>query len=352
MSAVNRRKEGRKLDLVHSDQETGKTGVAVHGTGSIGLRHLKLLHSAGVAPIYAIPVRKTRRAELEAVGFSTVAHTGELPEGVVASVVVATDTARHPEDACYALNAGYHVLVEKPVAVTAPEGRSICERASHLSRRAYVGCLLRFSESMNTFRDLLERIGRVHSVRIECQSYLPDWRPDRSYREAYSARADEGGVLRDLIHEIDYAGWIFGWPTAVQANLRNSGHLGIEAEEAVDLLWEGEGGCSVSISLDYLTRATRRRMYASGEHGEVEWNGIGGAVTLALAGEVRRSFNSAQTRDGELLAQDLAFIKACSGTPDPRLATCEDGLSALAICDAARRASVTRCEERVLYVSR
>ncbi len=37
------------------------------------------------------------------------------------------------------------------------------------------------------------------------QSWLPDWRPDRDYRESYSARLDEGGVLRDLVHEIDYA---------------------------------------------------------------------------------------------------------------------------------------------------
>ena len=337
--------------MEHVDQQNGGTGVAVLGTGSVGLKHLKQLRSAGVAPLYAIPVRGTRRVELEAAGFTTVAHMDDLSEGMVNSVVVATDTARHPDDACCALSAGYHVLVEKPIAVTAAEGIPICASASRSARKAYVGCLLRFSESMNSFRELMERIGRVHSVRIECQSYLPDWRPDRSYRNAYSARPDEGGVLRDLIHEIDYAGWIFGWPTAVQANLRNTGHLGIEAEEAVDLLWEGNEGSSVSISLDYLTRATRRRMYASGEYGEVEWNGVAGEVKLALAGEATRSFHSKQTRDDELLSQDLAFLTACSGSSDPKLATCEDGLSALAVCDAARKASATRCEERVSYGS-
>jgi predicted dehydrogenase len=49
------------------------------------------------------------------------------------------------------------------------------------------------------------------------------------------------------------------------------------------------------------------------------------------------------------LAQAYAFVKALLGKRDPRLATAEDGIKALAICDAARRASDRRCEESVEY---
>ncbi len=146
--------------------------------------------------------------------------------------IIATDTGRHALDGIEAAEWGLHLLVEKPLATDATEARRLCARAA-ASRKIFVGCVMRFSKSLNTFREMLNSIGRVNPVRIECQSYLPDWRPARDYRESYSARPDEGGVLRDLIYEIDYAGWLFGWPCALQAKVKNLGRLGINADEAV-----------------------------------------------------------------------------------------------------------------------
>ena len=222
-------------------------------------------------------------------------------------------------------------------------------RAKETGRILFVGCVMRFSDSLGRFPALLGKIGRIHSVRIECQSYLPDWRPNRHYLDCYSARADEGGVLRDLIHEIDYAGWIFGWPVALQANVKNLGRLGIEADEIAKLMWEGKGGVLVSLTLDYLTRPPRRCMTAMGEHGTLEWDGIEGTVALALAGAPLEVVRSSQTRQEAFLAQAAAFIGTQNGVCDPRLATGEEGVNALAICDAGRRASENRCEEVVIY---
>ena len=42
-------------------------------------------------------------------------------------------------------------------------------------------------------------------------SYLPGWRPGTDYRQSYSAqRRLGGGVLLDVIHEVDYAAWVLG----------------------------------------------------------------------------------------------------------------------------------------------
>ena len=121
-----------------------------------------------------------------------------------------------------------------------------------------MACALRFDSSLLLFRKHLTEIGRIRSVRIECQSFLPEWRPGTDYRNAYSARADEGGVLRDLIHEIDYAIWIFGLRPR-SCPLGKPGLLGIESDEFADILWEAPSGASVSIRLDYLTRIPRRK---------------------------------------------------------------------------------------------
>ena len=195
------------------------------------------------------------------------------------------------------------------------------------------------------------QLGQIHLVRIECQSYLPDWRPTRPYQESYSAKKDEGGVLRDLIHEVDYATWLFGWPTAVQARLRNLGRLGIDAEETAELFWEGDNGCLISMNLDYLSRPARRKMQAMGEHGTLTWDGIAKTVRLALVGEKEQCFHFDQTVDEMYLAQDIAFLNVDDNDAlDIRLATGPDGIKALALCDAARLASKTRREEQVSYL--
>jgi predicted dehydrogenase len=155
--------------------------------------------------------------------------------------------------------------------------------------------------------------------------------------------------LRDLIHEIDYAGWIFGWPKTVQACVRNLSRLGIDTDEVAELLWETAAGCTVSVGLDYLSRPSRRRMRVAGELGMLEWDGIEGTVTLALPDVPVRVERSYQTLDGMFLEQARAFIGVSRGIYDPRLATDEDGVKALAVCDAGRRASENRREELVKY---
>ncbi|MBI3456371.1 MAG: Gfo/Idh/MocA family oxidoreductase [Candidatus Rokubacteria bacterium] len=323
--------------------------VAVLGTGSIGGAHLRALsQEASVRPV-AVPVRRTRLAELAAAGFGVAEDLAEAARQGATAAVIATDSGRHLGDALEAMACGLDLLVEKPLAVDAEEARQLCARAEALSRHVFVGCTLRFSESLGRFREWLPRVGRVHAVRIECRSFLPSWRPGRPYQASYSSRRGEGGVLRDLIHEIDYAGWLFGWPAAVHARLSNLGRLGIDAEELAELTWEDRYGGVVSVGLDYLTAPTRRRMQAFGERGMLEWDGVEQAVRLSLAGRPEERVASPQAREAMLQAQDLAALRAWRGEPDARLASGEDGWRALAVCDAARRSSETGREEPVAY---
>src|SRR3990172_5446443 len=250
------------------------------GTGSVGMRHLRALTKIlAVCPI-AVPRREERSQEMEKAGFVVARDIGLAVEMGAKFCIVATDTGRHVEDSIAALECGLDVLVEKPLAPDAKQARVLNDRASQASRKLFVGCVMRFSESLNQFRKLLARIGQLHSVRVECQSYLPDWRPQRPYRDSYSARQVEGGVLLDLVHEVDYAGWLFGWPNAVQARLSNLGRLNIGNCEMAELSWQTPKGCLVSIALDYLTRPPHRSMRAFGEKGNIAWDWYSGKVEL------------------------------------------------------------------------
>lgn len=292
-----------------------------------------------------MPARASRRAELQAAGWDCAADLREARELGARAAVIATNTGRHEADALEALSLGLDVLVEKPLAVDSAASRRIASAAAASGRKAFVGCVLRFSPSLLEFRGRLPAFGPVTSVDIVCRSYLPDWRPGRDYRESYSARADEGGVLRDLIHEIDYAGWLFGWPRSVLGLVERTGSLGIESDDRASLEWTAPGGARVKIALDYLTRSPSRRISAVGPAGELVWDKIAGAVETRRSGAAVERAVFDEDAAGRFTAQAAAFLSAVSGGGAGVLATLEDGVRALTICDAARRATATRREE-------
>jgi len=328
-------------------QARAKVPTAVLGTGSIGARHLRVLRDLVGAPVSAVPVRASRRWELEDQRFKVCSTLEEAVAGGARAVVVATDTARHMADLGAALKLGCCVLVEKPLSPMASGLAELARSINGTNQRVYIACDLRFDASLLHFRQRLPEIGKAHSVRIECQSYLPDWRPGRDYRQSYSAREAEGGVLLDLIHEIDYAVWLFGPPSQVFARLANFGRLGIAAEESADLYWQAPGGTAVSIRLDYLTPSTHRNMSVYGEWGEIEWDGVAQSVSLCCRDSMeRRDFPEGP--DATMRDQDAAFLEAASGGDADTLTTFAEGALAVSICDAARRSSMSGKFEAVV----
>ena len=313
--------------------------VVVCGTGSIGFRHLRVLRdSLQVRPV-ALPTRSSRISELGSKGYDAVSSWENVAIDKPWFAVIATDTGRHLTDATKALELGADVLIEKPISSSTEGLRELKELAERVRRRVFVACNLRFDAGLKLFRRHLPEIGRVQSVRIECQSFLPDWRPETDYRRSYSARAEEGGVLRDLIHEIDYALWLFGTPQKLFAKLKNTGALEIASDESADILWESPSGTTVSIRLDYLARVARRKMHAYGELGELEWDYIEKWVSLKQPGKAVQTWAINQERDEMMRDQLAAFVGSAGADLESSLATLEEGATAIAICDTARRSS-------------
>ena len=191
--------------MVNLDLSRNPLKIAVFGTGSIGTQHLSALQKIpGIEPI-AVPKRVERVQQILGQGYQAVSSLNEVLQMGARVGIIATDTGKHLADGLAALDSGLHILVEKPLSTNALEGMKICLAAKRANRKLFVGCLLRFSRSLNEFRKRLIYLGKIHCVQIECQSYLPDWRAERGYRDSYSSRSIEGGALRDLLHEIDYA---------------------------------------------------------------------------------------------------------------------------------------------------
>lgn len=320
--------------------------ASVIGTGSIGYRHMQVLRSLGV-PVIAVPIREGRRLDLESDGWPVAGSLSEARQAGATFAVIATDTRRHVADAEEALRAGLHVLVEKPMAVSASEAKHLPRLAAERSLGLFIGCNLRFNPGLATLRQRLGEIGAVHAARIECRSYLPDWRPNRDYRESYSACADEGGVLRDLIHEIDYALWLFGVPERVCGTFQNFSRLGIQSEEAAEGQWVSSSGALVSIGLDYLSRHATRFVRAYGDKGEIAYDFSAQRLSLQKQGAQPQETIFASDSNGTYVLQIKEFLNIVSGGSPSYIASAEEGVNGLAVCDAWRRSAMTHRAEQV-----
>lgn len=330
--------------------------VLVRGTGSIGARHLRVLHAMGVTELFAWPVRPgTTLAHRTDIPDSTQLVDG-YPPGQLDLVVIATDTRRHVADTLEALEQSpAAVLLEKPVAPTAAAAAEILSHP--LAGIISVSAPLRFHQGFALTADVLPRLGPATSAQVFSQSWLPSWRPGRDYRDSYSARKVDGGALRDLVHDIDYPVVLFGAPDQLSAKL-GYGVLGIEAEEAADILWET--GPMVHLRLDYVTPVKTRTLRIATERGAITWDVVRNQVTLQWpdtatgnGGASTVAFPADANVDSVLARQSMAVLERSGrlashwmGIFQP--ATLHDGVLAIAICDAARASSNSLQTEKVM----
>ena len=320
--------------------------VVVRGAGSIGQRHARVFRGLD-ADVRLWPVRS--RGPLghdEATGVPLLDDSSG-PDAVAGAdlVVVATDTRRHVSDTVEALDRGAgRVLLEKPVA---PTRAAAAQLAAH--RRAddvWVAAPLRAHAAFRHLLAAVEHLEGRLSAHVWCQSWLPDWRPGRDYRESYSARPDEGGVLRDLVHEIDYAMVLFGEPRLLGAHLEHEGPLEMAAEQAATLLW-ATARATGTIRLDYVTRPASRGVVIRSAGGSLSWTVATACVRSADArgATAERHFPEDLDRDTVMATQARAALELhpttsaaerhTAGAP----ATLREGLAALEVCDRARSLS-------------
>lgn len=133
-------------------------------------------------------------------------------------VVIATPNELHAPLATRALEAGKHVVVEKPFSVTAAEGQTVVECAKRMDRVLSVYHNRRWDNGFLTLREALEagHLGTVYGYEARFERFRPVVKGER-WREQEKGGS---GVLYDLgSHLIDQAVCLFGTPRGVYCDL-------------------------------------------------------------------------------------------------------------------------------------
>jgi len=278
--------------------------AAVVGTGFMGPVHTEGLRRLGirVVGILGSSEEKSRRAA-DALGLEKAYPNLEtlLEDEDVQSVHVTTPNRLHLEQASRCLEAGKHVLCEKPLAMTSDESAKLVQLAEESDSVAGVNYNLRFFPLNFEARHKVQQ-GEVGDVVSIYGSYVQDW---LLYPTDYNWRviAEQGGKARAIgdigTHWMDLMQFITGLEIeAVFADLKTvyptrrrpmgevetfSGkvqdvqateEIGIETEDYGAVLLHFKGGAHGSLWVSQMTagRKNCQRYEISGTKSAIAWN--------------------------------------------------------------------------------
>ncbi len=231
--------------------------LAVIGLGFMGLTHLRALQAIPNADVVVVAsdnpdaltgdltgVAGNLGVAGERFDFSSVAKYADWTEAVNDARAEAVDlclpTHLHEPAAVAALEAGKHVLLEKPMALTGAAADRILAAARAAGRTVMIAHVLRFFPDYVPLIELhrSNELGPLRSAVFRRRCAAPnwgDWLPDP---------AKSGGAVLDLlIHDVDMALHLFGAPRALSATGHEDRARGIDVATAQ--LHYAEGGTAI-----------------------------------------------------------------------------------------------------------
>jgi len=214
-----------------------KIKFAIVGCGQIAKKHLLQIRSIGtlvaICDSDADQVKSWDNLS-ELLFFSSLDKL--LAAGLsIDVIVICTPNGLHASQAILCLKAGYHVLVEKPLALTLQDSIRVVETSVQFKKHLFTVLQNRFNAPVKAVHQAIHTgtLGKVFSVQVSCL-----WHRDITYYQHpwHGTKTLDGGVLfTQFSHFIDLLLWYFGPVKDVVSMMHNVNHLQTE-------LMEDEGG--------------------------------------------------------------------------------------------------------------
>ncbi len=345
-----------------------KIKVAVIGVGSISVMHIGGYLASGKAELYAFcDINEKRLKEMgERYGVSRLytdeaTMLRELPE--LDAVSVCTWNNAHAPCTIMALNAGKHVICEKPMAMNVKEAEEMKAAAEKAGKLLMIGFVRRFGRDCDTVTDLIEggRLGEVYyakALNLRRNGAPGGWFGDKS--------RSGGGPLIDLgVHAIDLVRYLIGKPNTVSVygsaftKLGNRSHLksarggyvssGMSANDIFDCedlataMVRFDNGAVLSIEMSF-------SLNNGGDESYVQLYGDRGGVKMGAEVEVYGEMDGYLTNtgfgsetgfdfEGSFNAELAHFVGCITGEIKECRNPAEDGIELMRILDAVYKSA-------------
>ena len=251
---------------------------SIIGCGRIAQRHAEHIHKLGKL-VSVCDIIEDKAKELAGkYGVYSYSSVKELLEKSEETEVVAvcSPNGLHAEHTISALQAGFHVLCEKPMALTVKDCSKMIDAAEQAGRQLFIVKQNRFNPPVTALKKLMDegRLGKIYSVQLNCF-----WnRSDAYYNSSWKGTKDmDGGTLfTQFSHFIDLLYWIVGDVKEVQGYIGNFGHKNsIEFEDTGVISMKFNNGAIGTIN--YTVNSHNKNMEGSlilfGEKGTVKIGG-------------------------------------------------------------------------------
>lgn len=151
------------------------------------------------------------------------------------------------------------LFIEKPPLHSLLNSKKLVDLIEEKNLINYVAFNLRFHPCILFVKEnILDQQLIVNELNVYCGSYLPEWRPQQDFRKSYSSNPlMGGGVHLDLIHEIDYITWLFGFPEKSNGVFKNLSSLKINSIDYANYILEYKS-FTASIILNYYRKKVKR----------------------------------------------------------------------------------------------
>lgn len=224
-----------------------KVRIGIVGVGNMGTAHAQSILAGKIARLELTAVADNEPAKLGRVpqvkGFDSA--EAMIASGLIDAILIATPHYDHTTIGIKALQAGLHVLVEKPLSVH----RADCERliAAHTNKKQVFAAMFnqRTDHYYLKIRDLIQsgELGEIRRVNW----IITDWFRTEAYYASGGWRATWGGegggvLLNQCPHNLDLFQWMFGLPVKLRANCLFGQYHDIEVEDEVTATMTFENG--------------------------------------------------------------------------------------------------------------
>ena len=255
-----------------------KLGFGLIGCGRIGTKHA--MHMAKYGMLKAVCDNVKNKADHLAKEYSVTPYykIEDLlsDQSGIDVVSICTPNGLHAVHSILSLNAGKHVLCEKPLAISVTDCGEMIKAAERNNKRLFVIKQNRFNPPVVAVKNLIEdgRLGRIFSVQLNCF-----WNRNADYyKDSWKGTLDlDGGTLfTQFSHFIDLLYWIVGDVKKIFALTQNYNHKGIiEFEDTGVVALEFYNGALGTIN--YTVNSFGKNMEGSltifGEKGTVKIGG-------------------------------------------------------------------------------
>ena len=294
----------------------------VIGYGSIGQRHSELLTKLlGKENVYVmssqnkIPLKKIK-------SFKDISLLDPH------YVVVSSPTSSHFEQLKWIEKklSKKLILIEKPLF---SEKKSL----SLKNNTYFVGYNLRFHPLMNVLKDSIKK-DEILQVNIICNSYLPDWRKNISYKKSYSSSKKRGGgVLLDLSHEIDYLRYLVGDIEHLFSKNSKVSELKIDTDDYLNLFGKIVRGGFFNVNLNYFSKNPTREIFVETKSKSVHLNLIDSQITFYYLKKNKKVIKKKYPIERSYLDQHKAILSG----DNSKICTLKEGAEVMNLVDRIQK---------------